>query len=48
MVSVYRQLPVFVDKHIAWRDETEFDETLLKIVDDFLHLCLIDVDDFLA
>ena len=46
MVLIHRELPVLANEHVAWRDEPESDEFLLEIIDDFLHLGLVDVDDF--
>ena len=48
MVFVDRQLPVFVHKHVARRDESELDEPFLEMVHYLLHLSGVDVDDFLT
>ena len=48
MVFVDRQLPVFVHKHVARRDESELDEPFLEMVHYLLHLGGVDVDDFLT
>ena len=48
MVLIHRELPVLTHKHIARRDKPKRDEFLLEIVDDFLHLGLVHVDDLEA
>ena len=48
MVLVHRELPILTHKHIAWRDEAESDEFLLKVVDNLLLLGLVDVDNLQA
>ena len=45
MVLVHRELPVLANEHVAGGDKAEGDEFLLEIVDNLLHLGLVDIDD---
>ena len=48
MVLVHRELPILANEHIAWSNEAKGDEFLLEVVDNLLHLGLVDINDLEA